>query len=155
MVQWPDEEWHNQKVAGKELPSKFSPAMKPKLEAAMAMLPGPVPGNGEWEYTLGTEKPKPVVAGTEHPKKAIQQNTKVSGKSMTVGTPALDEAIRPKRSGRKRRYDEHSFEGYGEGFVDDDGDIDGGGGYSSGEGSRRSSMSKKKRKKVTILASTF
>ena len=42
---------------------------------------------------------------------------------------------------KKRRYDDNSFEGYGEGYEDDDGGEDGGG----GDGEVRK---KKKKKKV-------
>ena len=151
LIRWPDEEWQNQKVAGKDVRQGLSGATLAKLEGAMKMEPGVVPENGEWEYLLGVEKPKPLPSITEHSKKVSQQNAKVNGKLAAVGTSSANDAIRPKRSGRKRRYDEHSFEGYGEGYVDDDGDVTGGGGYSSGDASRRSNTSKKKRKKVTNL----
>ena len=148
LVRWPDEEWQNQKVAGKDIRLGLPGVTLTKLEAAMKMEPGAVPENAEWEYSLGVEKPKPLSPVAEHSKKVLQQNAKVNGKLAAVATSSANDAIRPKRTGRKRRYDEHSFEGYGEGYVDDDGDVTGGGGYSSGDASRRSSTSKKKRKKV-------
>ena len=52
-----------------------------------------------------------------------------------------DLGARPKRAVKKRGYDESSFEGYGEGFVDDD-MADGG--YSTGDGED----GRKRRKKV-------
>lgn len=146
LISWPEEEWQNQKVGGKDVHQGLPSATLAKLEKAMQMQPGPVPNNNEWEDQLGMEKVKPMeVKGSKLPQPtAAKTNGKV--KMTTAETEA--EAIRPKRTGRKRRYDERSFEGYGEGFVDDDVDI---GGYSSGETqfSRRSS-SNKKRKKVCI-----
>ncbi|MCJ1367240.1 hypothetical protein MMC16_006372 [Acarospora aff. strigata] len=155
IVQWPDEEWHNQKVLGKEVEKGLGDAMLAKLERAMKMEPGPVPNNETWEDILGHEKTKPNLSPADVPVKKplphTTNNVKLNSHNnaaITGGTPSA-EVARPKRSGKKRRYDEHSFEGYGEGFVDDDGDI-GGAGYSSGdgEGSRRGGSSKKKRKMV-------
>lgn len=155
LVRWPDEEWQVQKVAGKQLEKGLSGATLAKLEKAMKLDTGLVPKNDEWENILGFEKlkgPIPTVETKVRPvlpaaSKMAKTNGHVSG--MTVQTQATaGEVARPKRTGRKRRYDEHSFEGYGEGFVDDEGDIIDAGGYSSGEGSRKSSVSKKKRKKA-------
>ncbi|MCJ1243687.1 hypothetical protein MMC30_000884 [Trapelia coarctata] len=155
LVRWPDEEWQIQKVAGKPLEKGFSGATLAKLEKAMKLEPGLVPKNDEWENILGLEKlkgPIPTVETKARPvlpttSKMAKTNGYISG--MTVQTQATaGEVARPKRTGRKRRYDEHSFEGYGEGFVDDEGDIIDAGGYSSGECSRKSSVSKKKRKKA-------
>jgi hypothetical protein len=72
-----------------------------------------------------------------------------------VESPSADPA-RPKRAGKKRRYDERSFEGYGEGYVDDDVDM-AAGGYSTGDGEDGRRSGKKRRKKVgsreqTLLA---
>lgn len=155
LVQWPDEEWHNQKVLGKEVEKGLGEGMFAKLERAMKMEPGPVPNNEAWEDILGHEKAKPIPPpaelATKKPLQYTTQNAKPNSQSNLGNTNATPSAeiLRPKRSGRKRRYDEHSFEGYGEGYVDDDGDL-GIGGYSSGdgEGSKRGGSSKKKRKTV-------
>ncbi len=143
LISWPEEEWQNQKVGGNNVHDGLSSGILAKLEKAMQMQPGPVPNNSEWEDQLGMEKVKPL----EVKASKLPDVTKINGRAN--GTTAEAEAIRPKRTGRKRRYDEHSFEGYGEGYVDDDVDI---GGYSSGDTqfSRRSS-SNKKRKKVRSL----
>lgn len=148
---WPEEEWQNQKVAGKDVHQGLPDGIMAKLEKAMQMHPGPVPNNNEWEDQLGHEKVKSIDAKASKLSKinatTTTQKTKTNGQ--VNGTTTSAEAIRPKRTGRKRRYDEHSFEGYGEGYVDDDLDI---GGYSSGDTqfSRRSS-SNKKRKKVRFI----
>ncbi|MCJ1318697.1 hypothetical protein MMC15_004027 [Xylographa vitiligo] len=152
LMAWPEDEWQNQVVAGKALGNGLSAVTLAKLEKVMKFEPGLVPKNDEWENILGLEKlkaPVPIVETRGKPvlqgaSKLQKANGHVNG--MTVGIPA-GEIERPKRTGRKRRYDERSFEGYGEGFVDDDADGVDAGGYSSGEGSRKSSVSKKKRKK--------
>lgn len=155
LVQWPDEEWHNQKVVGKEVEKGLGDALLAKLDRAMKMEPGPVPNNEIWEDLLGHEKAKQILAPADVPaKKSIPNPTNTVRPNIQSNTTntiarAAGEVARPKRSGKKRRYDEDSFEGYGEGYVDDDGDP-GGAGYSSGdgEGSRRGGSSKKKRKMV-------
>lgn len=142
---WPEEEWQNQKVSGKDIHQGLPAGVMAKLDKAMQMQPGPVPNSSEWEDQLGHEKIKPVNAkASKAPQNTATASANVNGQVNGADTSA--EAIRPKRAGRKRRYDEHSFEGYGEGFVDDEADL---GGYSSGDTqfSRRSS-SNKKRKKV-------
>lgn len=153
LATWPEEEWHNQKVLGKEVHKGFSSAALVKLEKAMHMQPGPLPNNNEWEDYLGHEKAKPIAPTTEQTSKKpahVENTTKANGLTngarVDGGKGSSSELIRPKRTGRKRRYDEHSFEGYGEGYVDDDGDTMIGGGYSSGEGSRKSTTSKKRKK---------
>lgn len=144
LLAWPEEEWQNQKVSGKDVHKGLPSGIVAKLEKAMEMQPGAVPNNAEWEDQLGMEKVKPVEVKASKIPHAGTTTTKTNGK--VNGATAEPEAIRPKRTGRKRRYDEHSFEGYGEGYVDDDADL---AGYSSGDTqfSRRSS-SNKKRKKV-------
>ena len=146
MSAWPEEEWQNQKVNGKDLHKGLSSGVLAKLDKAMQMLPGPVPNNSEWEDLLGHEKSKPVDQNAKSAKLQHAPPAKTNGQ--VNGAAANAEAIRPKRTGRKRRYDEHSFEGYGEGFVDDDVDM---GGYSSGDThTSRKSGASKKRKKVTF-----
>ena len=60
--------------------------------------------------------------------------------------PAMgaQEAARPKRSIKKRSYGDSSYEGYGEGYPDDDGGAETG--YSTGEGDM--APGHKRRKKV-------
>ncbi|KAL8771162.1 MAG: hypothetical protein Q9209_003333 [Squamulea sp. 1 TL-2023] len=161
MAQWPAEEWHIQNVHGKDVRNGLSEATMQKLGLAMQMQPGPVPNTAEndWEDLLGNEKMKPLPTIDERVKKPIRPDVgvKVNGQANGVqphtGRVPITEANRPKRTGKKRRYDDHSFEGYGEGFLDDDGDvlIDLGG-NSSDDGSRRGSAAKKRKK---VLQASF
>ena len=148
LTRWPEEEWQNQKVYGKDVHKGLRAGTLAKLDMTMQMQPGQLPNNNEWEDLLGHEKVKPVEQNAKTLKPSLSTTIKTNGH--LNGTTANAEAIRPKRTGRKRRYDEHSFEGYGEGFVDDELDM----GYSSGDTqfSRRSS-SNKKRKKVRFFFS--
>lgn len=137
---WPDEEWQNQKVYGKELKAVNLDARLQQLQQAMKMEPGTVPNNDYWEDVLGHEKPAKhgPTASDGSGKKAGLSSIRPNG----TPTPTEPERTRPSR-GRKRHYDENSFVGYGEGYADDDDDDDGGSFYSNSD-----SIGKKKRKKV-------
>ncbi len=160
MAQWPEEEWHNQKIAGKDVHNGLPSGVLAKLEKAMQMQPGMVPNtkDNDWEDLLGHEKVKPLPAAAEQSSKTSSQaeklkakpNGQVNGARPPVGKEQGAEIIRPKRAGKKRRYDEHSFEGYGEGYVDDDGDLVEGSGYTSNEGSRKSATLKKRKKVLSL-----
>ena len=160
MAAWPEEEWQNQKVYGKDVRSGMPEAMKAKLEKAMHMLPGPVPENEKWEDLLGIEKGKPVDANKDKgPKIGVVNKAngpQVNGNRALNTTQAnnaqVPEPIRARRTTKKRRYDDGSFEGYGEGFVDDDMEI----GYSSGESrSTKNSAGQRKRRKTKVSNCKF
>ncbi|PYH39368.1 uncharacterized protein BO87DRAFT_349426 [Aspergillus neoniger CBS 115656] len=141
MTMWPEEEWQNQKVFGKEIKvADMDSALQNLQMRAMKMEPGTVPNNEYWEDVLGHEKPSKH-AGGDASKKGVAPPPNGVRISQPNGTPAPvsdQERARPSR-GRKRHYDDNSFVGYGEGYADDDDD---GAFYSNSEG-----MGKKKRKK--------
>ena len=143
MTLWPEEEWQNQKVYGKDIKiADMDSALHNLQMKAMRMEPGAVPNNDYWEDVLGHEKPSNH-GSAEAGKKTTNVPPAPSGArgpNSANGTPTAEaDRNRPSR-GRKRHYDENSFVGYGEGFADDD---DEGAFNSNGEG-----MGKKKRKKV-------
>ena len=152
MAQWPEAEWYNQKVHGKDVRVGLPHALQTKLEKAMTMLPGPVPNNDSWEELLGIDKAKPVDATravkTPTAMKANgQQPNGVRSHNDSTANSQVAEPIRARRTTKKRRYDEGSFEGYGEGYVDDEVDN----GYSSGESrSTRASAGNRKRRKTKV-----
>lgn len=148
MTLWPEEEWQNQKVGGKDIHKGLPSGILAKLDKAMQMQPGPLPNNNEWENLLGNDNPKPVEA-TKASKMPNKPLAKANGP--VNGNTANAETVRPQRTNKKRSYGDASFEGYtgyAEGIEDDDADT--GGGYSSGDTqfSRKSGRAAKKRKKV-------
>ena len=176
LLHYPEDDWQNTQVMGKEISKGLSASTQAKLDAALRMEPGPVPRDQEWQNILGIDRAKEVIpvpqaamaqgqeqgglkrkqgeaATGQPPAKQARVNggfTKVQSSPIVV-TPPANEVARPKRVTKKRRYDEDSYAGYGEGYVDDelDRDVpDRGGGYDSDEGSRLSRDSKKKRRKV-------
>ncbi|KAL8810233.1 MAG: hypothetical protein Q9200_002732 [Gallowayella weberi] len=155
MAQWPAEEWHNQNIHGRDVRNGLSEATMQKLGLAMQMQPGTVPSTAgnDWDDLLGGEKAKPVPTLDERAKKpmrpdiGVKPNGQSNGIRPQAGKPLMTEANRPKRAGKKRRYDDHSFEGYGEGFLDDDGEVHvDPEGNSSDDGSRKGGVAKKRRK---------
>ena len=150
MAAWPEEEWQNQKVHGKNIYNGLPESIKAKLEKALDLRPGPVPDGKKWEDILGIDKVIP------NPSKA-RKDSKVNGQILPNGsisrtqsnTSEANEPIRARRNTKKRRYDDGSFEGYGEGFVDDDLDLDMG--YTSGETyTSRNEKGDKKRRKTKV-----
>ncbi|RAL17190.1 uncharacterized protein BO97DRAFT_1650 [Aspergillus homomorphus CBS 101889] len=139
MTMWPEEEWQNQKVFGKEMKvADMDSALHALQMKAMKMEPGAVPNSEQWEDVLGHEKPsKHAGGGSDASKKTVAPLN--GARTQASGTPGPGGSeTRPSR-GRKRHYDDNSFVGYGEGYADDDDD---GAFYSNSEG-----MGKKKRKK--------
>ncbi|KAF3480227.1 threonine synthase [Arthroderma uncinatum] len=148
LMMWPDEEWYNQKVAGKEITTaEPDTAFYKQQLKAMKLEPGLTPRNEYWEDVLGHEKPSknapeqlPKKAGSSSLKQTPQSNgTPVAHHSTVVPDPG-----RPKRAGRKRSYHDSSFVGYGEGFPDDD-ELEGSLYSNEDDGS---TSGKKKRKKM-------
>ncbi|GFF22931.1 mediator of RNA polymerase II transcription subunit 19 [Aspergillus lentulus] len=143
LTMWPEEEWQNQKVYGKEIKvADVDSALHNLQMKAMQMEPGTVPNNEYWEDVLGHEKPSKHAGHGDGKKAATLHNTARSpSQANETPLPTEPERARPSR-GRKRHYDDNSFVGYGEGYADDDDDA---AFYSNSEG-----MGKKKRKKEHV-----
>lgn len=154
LMMWPEEEWHNQKVIGKEIKvaEPDSEFYKQQMKA-MKLEPGPVPNNEYWEDILGHEKSAKASTATAEQslkKPSFQAPETLRTTSQSNGTTPTAEASRPKRTGKKRSYNDSSFIGYGEGFPDDDTELDGNLYSNSEEGSR--DLGKKKRKKLVCFS---
>ncbi|KAL2865514.1 uncharacterized protein BJX67DRAFT_358172 [Aspergillus lucknowensis] len=141
MTTWPEEEWQNQKVFGKEIKVADPDSALHYLQMkAMKMEPGMVPNNDYWEDVLGHDKPSKHANVGDAVKKGPPPANTARSITQPNGTPTPPEPERSRPSrGRKRHYDDNSFVGYGEGYVDDDEDV---AFYSNSEGT-----GKKKRKK--------
>lgn len=152
LMMWPEEEWQIQKVHGKEIKVAEAESALHKLQMrAMKLEPGPLPNSEYWEDVLGHEKSSKHI-NIESGKRAVStpnaMRPVVHTNGAPVGTAAgASERLRPTR-GKKRHYDDNSFVGYGEGFVDDEDEA---AMYSNGE----DRSGKKKRKKVCRIRDTF
>ncbi|KAF3932086.1 hypothetical protein ABW20_dc0105996 [Dactylellina cionopaga] len=150
MLDLPDEEWHNLKVLGKELPKNGSGGRPLDFNALRKGLSnwskGPLPDyDASW---LALEDP-PTRSGTSvasgHPASTssvlnnVKPNTPASNSPNGVSTTSPNNQ-NVRTSGRKRRreYGESGWEGYGDDYEDD-----GGSGYDDEE-----TRKKKKKRKV-------
>ena len=142
-----DEQWSAEK--GKEI--HVTPDFTVLLRKAMQMQPGRTRKHEEWDDALGHERPRPAVVP-----EVVAKKPAVSGASSRQPNGIIrqqlhgtSEPARPRRAGKKRSYNDNSFEGYGDGYVDDDGEMDRGVNSNSDDGS--SGVGRKKRKKVGLV----
>jgi hypothetical protein len=154
MLRAPEEEWNHLNRAGKEIERGLGNNLLAMLPSATTMAKGNIP-KGLWDGSvLGEMEVGESKKGTPVPTSAPAKSTPTPNSKGLGGSvpPAQQQQIRaqkvdaarPKRSIKKRTYDDSTFEGYGEGYVDDEMEA---GGYSTGDGDERG-QSQKRRKKV-------
>ncbi|POR39572.1 Mediator of RNA polymerase II transcription subunit 19 [Tolypocladium paradoxum] len=137
MIQVPELEWNVHQVKGREVGDGLSEATLSSLGRALTMSKGPIPKTIWDTSVLGDLAPangdasKPVSAKPTAPNTPLSSTPNVMGRSKSHLPPGHD-PTRPRRNIKKRSYGDSSFEGYGEGFPDDDASMDTG--YSTGEG---------------------
>jgi hypothetical protein len=154
LIQYPDEEWYNQKVVNKEIPKEIPSSFLAKLERAVQMKPGPLPKaeNEKWKGIIGSDevvvKPKVLPENIGTKPTLLPNIVSHSHDQPTVLASAAMKSTRPDRAGKKRSYRDSSFKGYGEGFVDDDPIGD-----SAAEDDMKVGGPKKRRRKVAAMCS--
>lgn len=148
MMAQPDEVWDSQfGHASKEVDMGLPQSIAGQLGKAMTMARGVIPKDA-WNNNVLGELGAPSTPA-DAPKIVQNGIKKAPPQAAAVPRPGKVEGPRPKRNIKKRTYGDASFEGYGEGFVDDDGQD---GGYSTGEGDDR--MGRKRPKKVCQVIHT-
>lgn len=145
LIAFPDEEWHVQKLMGKELGRGLSEDILSKLAAATTLAPGKLPADehDRWRNILAIE---------ETPRNPVQPANKAAPNTAPLANLASisrPEIPRPKRKGTERRYDDKSYEGYGDAFADDAGTG------ASDDGDDGTSVARKKRRKVKSPAAEW
>lgn len=144
MMITPGEEWDAQFTRGKEI-EKGLALDDSLLSKAFTMSKGVVPKT-MWDSSIlgelaATPAPEPAKAAQNAARMAVPQ-------AGGVARTAKSEISRPKRANKKRTYQDSSFEGYGEGYVDDDAhDV----GYSTGDGDERGAIRKRPKKVCSLL----
>lgn len=121
MMLEPEESWYASKVMGKDI--EVTSDLKSRLQKAMFLQPGRTKNHEVWDDLLGHEKPRPFPQQDPAGKKMIPgivQRPMINGNGVRTMSHAAGDAIRPRRAGKKRSYADSSFEGYGDGFVDDE-----------------------------------
>ena len=116
---YPEEEWNIQKVHGKELSNGLTESMLARLKKATTMGGGKLPEQQERRWRGIVDADGSTVKPLGPQLNNSIKRTSDESPPYTAVSPTNSEATRPSRRGTKRRYDDESFEGYGEGFVDD------------------------------------
>ena len=147
MVLAPDLEWNVHEVKGKEVADGLSEMTLSSLGRAMTMAKGPI-SKQIWDASVLGELAPSTAEGKQSSSKPVAPGTPSASTPSNMPRkqsqiPYNQDPTRPKRNVRKRGYGDSSFEGYGEGFPDDDAGADTG--YDTGEGDG----GQKRRKKVS------
>ncbi|KAF4978657.1 hypothetical protein FZEAL_5000 [Fusarium zealandicum] len=143
-----EEDWFNTNVKSRNIADGLSETTLSSLSRAVTMAKGSIPRDAGIDTSvLGNQS---LLNGDSRQASARPSapNTPLNvpgavGRLKAQGALAND-PNRPRRNIRKRTYGDSSFEGYGEGFPDDETAMEGG--YSTGEGEG----SQKRRKKVKL-----
>jgi hypothetical protein len=148
MMTQPEEIWDSQYgQAAKEIGMGLSDQATASLGKAVTMARVKSLPPGVWdESILGTHSNK-----SNDAQRLAQNGSRTPvqlAQNPTVQRSSKGEPPRPKRNIKKRTYGDHSYEGYGEGFVDDDLQD---AGYSTGDGDDRNGGRKRVKKVCGLL----
>jgi hypothetical protein len=145
MMEAPQEEWDGAHTRGKEIAKGFDSVL-PNLGKALMMAKGVIP-KSKWDSSVLGEVAAPAAA------KAVPVQ---NGARTPVPNPgvarAKSELPRPKRNVKKRTYQDSSYEGYGEGYVDDESHETG---YSTNDGDDRGAAKKRPKKVCKLLCRQY
>lgn len=137
MLQVPDHEWNVHQVKGRALMDGLSEMTKSSLGRALTMAKGPI-AKSVWDTSVLGDIGSNGDSSKAPSAKPTAPNTpliSMPGAAMSRPKAQLlsgQSPARPQRSIKKRSYGDSSYEGYGEGFPDDDTGLETG--YSTGEG---------------------
>ncbi|KAI0095681.1 Rox3-domain-containing protein [Hypoxylon sp. NC0597] len=140
----PEDVWFTKEVSGKEIEKGLSQVHQTHLSRAATMAKGSIP-KADWDSSvLGDLAPGSIPRKTGHDQSTRPTAPSTPAASAPVVTPKPNKPLTPqvdraRRIGKKRSYQDSSFEGYGEGYADDDA-----GGYSTGDGDDRSKLKRRK-----------
>ncbi|KAI5862925.1 Rox3-domain-containing protein [Durotheca rogersii] len=144
LLDFPEEEWCTREVRGKEIERGLSQSLLANLTRATTMVRGQIPKTMWDSAVLGDLAPGNAPKKVSHDQATRQTapSTPVpSGLGVTPkpNKPLTSQMDRARRIGKKRSYQDSSFEGYGDGYADDDV-----GGYSTGDGEERLKLKRRK-----------
>jgi len=140
MLAQPEEQWDSEMVLGHEMDKGLSDAVNTSMGKALTMARGKIP-KAAWNPAILGEVAAP--SQLSEPAKGLHSGNRTPIPHAATATRAgKGEVPRPKRNVKKRSYGDASYEGYGEGYVDDDThDV----GYSTGDGEDRSGRKRPKK----------
>lgn len=138
-----EEDWQNRVVSGKDIEKGFSSIQQSSLTKATTLARGQIP-KALWDSAVlgdlapghGSKK-----TNSDQAPRATAPSTpalSAAGASQKPNKPLAAQLDRTRRLGKKRSYQDSTFEGYGESYDDDVG------GYSTGDGDDRSKLKRRK-----------
>jgi hypothetical protein len=138
--------WEAAHVRGREIEKGIPDNVRSSLSKAVVMARGVIPKE-RWNPSVLGEIGNPTAS--LDPLKAAPTKAKAPMSQSTTSVPKQNRGAadipRPKRSVKKRSYGDASYEGYGEGYIDDDA------GYSTGDGDDRAGGRKRPKKVGSVL----
>ncbi|KAI1342665.1 Rox3-domain-containing protein [Xylariaceae sp. FL0016] len=148
LVNIAEEDWHNRAVAGREIEKGFSQSTLSSLARAMTMAKGQIPKDA-WDSSVLGDMAPGAPKKTDTSRQTAPSTPAASGAGSIVKSKSqMSQIDRAHRIGKKRSYKDSSFEGYGEGFIDDDAS-----GYSTNDD--RSAKFKKRKQNPTNMSTSF
>ena len=151
MAQCPNLEWDVYHSGAHDINRGLPDDMMAKLDKALDLGPGKLPAeeNERWRNFLDVGESNIPAKSNTIPKPSSKAS-KTSGTHNTTNQASPASPTRPSRRGTKRSYHDQSFEGYGEGYLDDIADA---GAYDEGDNGQTGSAAKKRRKRVSSAVS--
>ncbi len=144
----PQEEWDAEYTRGKEIDKGIPELLLPAGNKVFTMAKGVIPKNLWSSSVLG----EVLTPGQAEQAKATQNGARTPHPQSILARPlkatAKGDIHRPKRNVKKRTYGDSSYEGYGEGYADDDTQDTG---YSTGDGDDRGGNRKRPKKVCYVL----
>jgi hypothetical protein len=146
MMLAPEEEWDAQFTRGKEFGKGLPETVMACMGKAFTMARGIIPKTSWNGAVLG----ELVSAPSQNESAKVMQTGNKAGapQNPSIARTAKSDPPRPKRNLKKRTYGDSSFEGYGEGYVDDDAQETG---YSGTDGEDRAGSRKRPKKVGSML----
>ena len=144
MCKMPEQEWNVHHVRGQELANGIVPDIRSKMTRALTMGKGNVP-KARWDSSVLGDvgvalKSDKQTSSSRPTAPSTPLYNAAAAPRKPQGSMTSQEAARPQRNPKRRTYGDSSFEGYGDGFPDDQD-----GGYSTGEGDRAGGQQKKRK----------
>lgn len=142
MIDYPDEEWQIQRVAGRDISKGATDDLLAKLDRATKMESGRLPGTDHdtWKNAIHLDE-QPVIK-TEP---GVAAQPRGGGQSPAHGVAQAAPSSTRASRGVKRSYQDDSFEGYGDGFGDDTNEA-----HSPKDGDEGGGGSRKKKRRVGV-----
>lgn len=131
MYYMPDDEWTAYQVSGNNIGDGLSEMTLQSLSRATTLAKGPIPKK-VWDTSILGD-----ILGDGTKKPTTTPGTPVTGVPAPMSNPKLQvglgqNQVRPHRTMKKRTYGDSSYEGYNEGYADDDAGAETG--YDTGDG---------------------